>query len=123
MWAQSQEHLIIDRLEERSMKRGSARRSSLKGRKWAIVNQTNIGTCFKSNVGETAERRDGAHMGISEHTHIILNWDAALFSLCCSVLLAHQRLVPLSDGAVRCVSFSCPSFFTIAQGETDDHGK
>ena len=84
MWAQSQEHLTIDRLEERSVERGSARRSSLKGRKWAIVNQTNIGTCFKSNVGETAERRDGAHMGFSEHTyHLELG--------CCAILAVLQR--------------------------------
>ena len=31
-------------LEERGVERGSARRSSLKGRERAIVNQTNIGT-------------------------------------------------------------------------------
>ena len=34
----------IDRLEERGVERGSTRRSSLKGRERAIVNQTNIGT-------------------------------------------------------------------------------
>ena len=42
--AQSQGHHAIDRLEERGMERGSARRSSVKGRETAIVNQTNIGT-------------------------------------------------------------------------------
>ena len=42
--AQSQGHHAIDRLEERGVERGSARRSSLKGRERAIVNQTNIGT-------------------------------------------------------------------------------
>ena len=41
--AQSQGHHTIDRLEERGVERGSAsRRSSLKGRERAIVNQTNI---------------------------------------------------------------------------------
>ena len=37
MRAQSQRHRTVDRLEERGVKRGSARRSSLKGRKRAIV--------------------------------------------------------------------------------------
>ena len=38
--AQSQGHHTIDRLEERGVERGSGRRSSLKGRERAIVNQT-----------------------------------------------------------------------------------
>ena len=38
----SQGYHTIDRLEERSVQRGSARRSSLKGRERAIVNQANI---------------------------------------------------------------------------------
>ena len=48
--------------------RGSARRSSVKGRERAIVNQTSrLGTAgFKGNVGQTSERRGGAHMGFSE---------------------------------------------------------
>ena len=41
---QNQGHHTIDRLEERGVERGSARRSSLKGWERAIVNQTNIGT-------------------------------------------------------------------------------
>ena len=40
-------------LEKRGVERGSARRSSLKGRQRAIVNQTNTGTA-------TSERRGGA---------------------------------------------------------------
>ena len=44
--ARSQGHHTIDRLEERGVERGSARRSSLKGREKAIVKQTNIGTVF-----------------------------------------------------------------------------
>ena len=44
------------------MESGRARRSSLKGRERAIVNQTNFSwNCFKDNVGETFERLDGAH--------------------------------------------------------------
>ena len=42
--AQSHGHHTIDRLEETGVERGSARRSSLKGRERVIVNQTNIGT-------------------------------------------------------------------------------
>ena len=50
--AQSQGHHTIDHLEERGVKRGSARRSSLKGRERAIVNQTNIGTVSKETLGK-----------------------------------------------------------------------
>ena len=48
--AQSQGHHAIDRLEERGVERGSARRSSLKGRERVIVNQTNIGTVSKAKL-------------------------------------------------------------------------
>ena len=47
---QSQGHHTIDRQEERGMKRGSAKRSSLKGRERAIVNQTNTGTVSKATL-------------------------------------------------------------------------
>ena len=43
-WQVHQMHCCHDRLEERGMERGSASRSSLKGRERAIVNQKNIGT-------------------------------------------------------------------------------
>ena len=49
---QSQGHHTIDRLEERGVERGSARRSSLKGRERAVVNQTNIGTVSKETLGK-----------------------------------------------------------------------
>ena len=49
--AQSQGYHIIDRLEERGVERGSARRSSFKGREMAIVNQTNIRTVSKATLG------------------------------------------------------------------------
>ena len=43
--------------------RGSARRSSLKGRERATVNQKNSGTISNvTGVGETFERWDGAHI-------------------------------------------------------------
>ena len=55
--AQSQGHHSIDRLEERGVERGSARRSSLKGRERAIVSQTNIGAVLKATLGKPL--RDG----------------------------------------------------------------
>ena len=50
LWAQSQGHHTIDHLEERGVERGSARRSSLKGRERVIVNQTNIGIVSKATL-------------------------------------------------------------------------
>ena len=70
---QSHGHHPIDRLEERGVERGSARRSSLKGRERAIVNQTNIGTVSKATLGETSERRGGAHKGMSARIDNISN--------------------------------------------------
>ena len=65
--AQSQGHHTVDRLEERGVERGSARRSSFKGRERAIVNQTNTGTVSKATLGKRlSERRGGAHMGFPE---------------------------------------------------------
>ena len=50
--AQSQGYHTIDRLEERGVERGSARRSSLKGRERDLVNQTNIGTLSNATLGK-----------------------------------------------------------------------
>ena len=50
--AKSQEHHTTDRLEERGVERGSARRSSLKGRERAVFSQTNIGTVSKAILGK-----------------------------------------------------------------------
>ena len=61
--AQSQGHRTIDRLEERGVERGSARRSSLIGRESAIVSQTNTGTVSKATLGKLL--RDGT--GWSAH--------------------------------------------------------
>ena len=70
--AQSQGHHTINRLEERGMKRGSARRSSaLKGREKVIISQTNIGTVSKETFGKLL-RRGGAHVGFSERIDTIL---------------------------------------------------
>ena len=64
--AQSHGHHTIDRLEETGMERGSARRSSLKGRESAIVSQMNRWNRFKGDIRETSERWGGAHMVFSE---------------------------------------------------------
>jgi len=50
-------HYTIDRLEERVVERGRARRSSLKGRERAVFNQTNTGTVLKAILGKLL--RDG----------------------------------------------------------------
>ena len=55
--AQSQGHHTIDRLEERGVDRGSARRSSLKGRERAVINQTSTRTVSKGMLGRLL--RDG----------------------------------------------------------------
>ena len=52
------------------MERGSTRRSSLKGRERAIINQTNIGTVSKAALGKLLRE---AHMGFSERIDTILN--------------------------------------------------
>ena len=56
--AQSQGHHTIDRLEERGVERGSARRSSFKGRERAIISHTSVGTVSRATVGKPV--RDGA---------------------------------------------------------------
>ena len=71
--AQSQGHHNVDGLEEGGVERGIARRSSLKGRKWAIISRTNIATLSKATVGKLLTDGDGAHMGFSEHMDTILN--------------------------------------------------
>ena len=55
--AQSRGYHTIDHLEERGVDRRSARWSSVKGRKGAIVNQTNIGSVSKATLGKPL--RDG----------------------------------------------------------------
>ena len=70
--AQSQEYHTID-LEEKGVERGCVRRSSLKGRKRAIISLTNIGTVSKTTFRETSERRGGAHKSFFECTGTVLN--------------------------------------------------
>ena len=69
----SQGHHTTDRLEERVVERGRARRSSLKGREKAVFNQTNTGTVSKATLGKLL--RDGMERiwAFSEHIYTILN--------------------------------------------------
>ena len=53
----AQGHHTIDHLEERGVERGSARRSSSKGRERAIINQTNIRTVSNGTLRKLL--RDG----------------------------------------------------------------
>ena len=65
----------VERRYYTGVERGSARRSFLKGRESAIVNQTNTGTVSKATLGKRL--RDGVEriiMGFSERLDTILNW-------------------------------------------------
>ena len=93
--AQSQGHRTIDRLEERGVERGSARRSSLKGRERAIVNQTNIGTVAKAMLGKLV--RDGVERlwalpiaYIYTHTYTTLNSTELIYRNVCICSLRHS---------------------------------
>ena len=59
------ENHSTDRLKERGVEKGSGRHSILWGQDWFVFNQTNTGS-FKDNPGETAEKRGGVCMGLSE---------------------------------------------------------
>ena len=65
--AQSQGYHTIDSLEKRGIVRGSAQRSSLRGRERTIVNQTNVGTVSKATC------TPGKHMAFPEHIDTVLN--------------------------------------------------
>ena len=68
-WDTTSGHKAKDMVES-----GSAGRSSMKGRERVIVSQTKTGTVSKATLGETGERRGGAHMGFSDHIDTLLNW-------------------------------------------------
>ena len=57
----------------------------------AIVSQTNIETVSKATLGESSERRSGAHMGFSEHIDTIHDEVRSKESLTRSV----RRIVPM----------------------------
>ena len=74
MRAQSQGHHTIDRLKERGVERGSARRSSVLERTREGHRQSDEHwNRFKGDAGETSERRGGANMGFCESIDTILN--------------------------------------------------
>ena len=68
--SQNQRHHTTDRLEERGVERGSARRSSLKADERG---PSSIRRTLEPFQGDF-ERQGGAHMGFSEHIDTILNW-------------------------------------------------
>ena len=72
---QGQGHHTIGHLEERArgVERGSTQRSSFRGRERVIRQLDQHWNCFKGNLGETRERRGGAHMGLLERIDTILN--------------------------------------------------
>ena len=71
--AQSHGHHTSDRLEERGVKRGSARRSPLEGRERAVVSQTKLGPFQRQRWVNFWEMRWSAYMGFSERIDTILN--------------------------------------------------
>ena len=79
--AQSQGHHTIDRLEDRGVERGSARRSSSKGRERDHHHSDEHRNCFKGDVVETSETMGGAIMGFSGRINTILNWTERVYFL------------------------------------------
>ena len=68
------EHHSIDHLKERGVEKGNGRHSTLQGREQSVFNQANnYWHCFEGNLGETAERRGGARMGLSARYDAILS--------------------------------------------------
>ena len=67
LYMNRQEHHIINRLKERGVEKGSGRHSTLRDRERSVPNQNKKNWhCFEGSLGETAERRGGARMGLSE---------------------------------------------------------
>ena len=78
---QSQCHYTIDRLEERGVERGSARRSSLNGQEKAIISPTNIENVSKATVGHFWETRWSAYGLFRAHRYRVeLNWTVSSFA-------------------------------------------
>ena len=69
MWAQSQGHRTIDHQEKRSVERGSARQSSLKGMREGRCQSDKLWNRFRGNAGETSEGQGAAYTYQLE-----LNW-------------------------------------------------
>ena len=67
------EHHSIDRLKERRVEKGSGRHSTLPRPRTICVQPDKYWHCFEGNLGETAKRRGGARMGLSERYDAILS--------------------------------------------------
>ena len=67
------EHHSTDHLKERGVEKGSGRISTLQGPRTICVQPDKYWHCFEGNLGETAERRGGARMGLSERYDAILS--------------------------------------------------
>ena len=124
--AQSQGYHTTDRLEERSVERGSARRSSLKGRETTIVNQANTGTVSKATLGEPL--RDGVERIIvwAFPSALIpfwteLNWYGHVIATtrldCTGLHITILLITILSITIIMVYHFMC-SFFVFLNGST-----
>ena len=71
--AQSQGHHTTDRLKERGVERGSAKRSLLERTREGHRQSDEHWKDFKGNARETSERCGGAHMNFPERIDTILN--------------------------------------------------
>ena len=70
-----QEHHSIDCLKERGVEKGGGRHFHPPRLRTICVQLGKYWHCFEGNLGETAERRGRAHMGLSERYDAILNWN------------------------------------------------
>ena len=69
------EHHSTDCLKKRGVEKGSGRHSTRWGWEWSIdIQPDKHWHCFEGNAVETAERRGGVHMGLSECYAAILSW-------------------------------------------------
>ena len=59
--------------EGEKKKEEKKRKEDEKGKEYFANVSPDVGTIVKNNVGETSQRRGGAHMGVSEHIDTILN--------------------------------------------------
>ena len=102
--SQSQGHNAICRLEERDVERGSARRSSFERTREGHRQSDEHWNHFKGNVGDTSERRGGAHMGFSERIDTILNCTELN---CCAYLCLLSIPVDKARNTSSSVPFPC----------------
>ena len=105
---------LHDRLEERGVDRGSARRSSLKGRERAIVNQTNIGTVSTAALGKLLRDGMGRIWAFSERIDTILSWTELV------IAQPHCRLQRRRTIQPRYLFRNPPLFSSVKEKRTED---